>query len=146
MTKFFKKSKKPYLGAILGSFGHIWAEMNFPGEKGSVSFQIFQLSTILPKIRKNYSAISEKNAKMTDGQMENGDFIGPSLGRGSNKSRMLRRFKYLKSIYHRRALITCLFLVLLIFQLVPDDMNKFLAASLRYIFASLFCMSKREHL
>ena len=83
---------------------------------------------------------------MTDGQMENGDFIGPSLGRGSNKSRMLRRFKYLKSIYHRRALITCLFLVLLIFQLVPDDMNKLLAAILRYIFTSLFCMSKREHL
>ena len=47
----------------------------------------------MPKIRKNHRAISEKNAKLPDGQMgqktdrqaENSDFIGPSVGLGSKK-------------------------------------------------------------
>ena len=53
---------------------------------------MFQLSTIRLKIRKNYRAISEKNTELmdgqigrrTDGQTHNGDFIGPSIERGSN--------------------------------------------------------------
>ena len=38
MIKFFKKSKKPFLGAILGSFCSNFVKINFPGKKGSVSF------------------------------------------------------------------------------------------------------------
>ena len=50
MTKFFKKSKKTYFGAILGPFcpnlgiNEFWHK--------SASFSIFELSTIVPKIRK----------------------------------------------------------------------------------------------
>ena len=38
MTKFFKKSKKNLFWGNLGSFTQIWAKMNFPGKKSSVSF------------------------------------------------------------------------------------------------------------
>ena len=37
MTEFFKKSKKLYCGTIWPFFPS-YAKMNFPGEKGSVSF------------------------------------------------------------------------------------------------------------
>ena len=55
MTNFFKKSKKTYFGAmwplwpVLPQFG----EDEFFWKIGSVNFQIFQLFTIVPKIRKN---------------------------------------------------------------------------------------------
>ena len=55
MTNFFKKSKKTYFGAMwpfwpfLPKFG----EDEFFWKIGSVNFQIFQLFTIVPKIRKN---------------------------------------------------------------------------------------------
>ena len=52
MTKFLEKSKKPYLRSFWALFAQIWAKMNFPRKKGSVSFYIFQLSTIVPKMRK----------------------------------------------------------------------------------------------
>ena len=53
MTKFFKKTKKTYFGAILSAFlPKFGPKMNFPGEKEFVSFSIFKLSTIVPKIRK----------------------------------------------------------------------------------------------
>ena len=52
MTKFFKKPKKSALepsGCFLPTFG---PKLDFPGVKDSVSFSIFELSTIVPKIRK----------------------------------------------------------------------------------------------
>ena len=57
MTKFFKKSKKTYFGPFSALFARIWAKMNFPGDKGSVSFQLTSYS--------NYS-IDIKNQKKTN--------------------------------------------------------------------------------
>ena len=64
--------------------------MNFPGKKSTVSFQIFQLSIMMPKIRKNYCEISEENTKQrtknidrdrqTERQTDDGNFIRPSVG------------------------------------------------------------------
>ena len=52
-AKLFKKSKKRYFG---GHFGHFFPQirtkMNFPGKKGSVSFEILQLFTIVQKSQK----------------------------------------------------------------------------------------------
>ena len=77
MTKVFKKiPKEPILGTFWALFTQIWAKMNFPGKKITVSFQKFQLSIIVPKIRKNYWAISEENTKLTDRQTNDGDFWG----------------------------------------------------------------------
>ena len=59
MTKFFKKSKKTYFGPFSALFARIWAKMNFPGDKGSVSFQLTSYS--------NYS-IDIKNQKKTNDQ------------------------------------------------------------------------------
>ena len=54
MTKRSKKiPKNPILGPFWLLFAQIWAEMYFPGKIGSVSFQIFQLSTIIQEIREN---------------------------------------------------------------------------------------------
>ena len=50
---------------ILGPFRPNLGKMNFPGKKGPVS-----LYTIVPKIRKNYSAISDKNTKLTGAQTD----------------------------------------------------------------------------
>ena len=55
-TDFFKK--KTILGPFWPSFAQIWTKINFPGRKGSVSFQIFQLSTTVPKIRKKLMCYS----------------------------------------------------------------------------------------
>ena len=59
----FQKIQKTLFAAILDPFAH-WSKMNFPRKKGSVSFYIFQLSTILPKNRKTLWAISEKNSEI----------------------------------------------------------------------------------
>ena len=52
MTKFLKNPKRPILRPFWTLSNQIWAKMSFPGIKGSVSFYIFQLSTIVPKIQK----------------------------------------------------------------------------------------------
>ena len=65
---FSKNSKNSILGPFCASFAQILAKMNFPGKNGSASFQIFQLSTIVPKIRKNQGSIPEKNAELLDRQ------------------------------------------------------------------------------
>ena len=60
----------------------------------------------MSKIWKNYWAISEKNAELTDGQTgtrtdgqtDNDDFIGPSVARGSNKTSQFRKIQE-KSVY-----------------------------------------------
>ena len=84
MTKFFKKSKKPYLGTILSPFSSNLCKMNFP-EKRVLS--VSRYSNYLPSCQKSvkdYRAISNKNAKLRDGQTDNSDFLGPATGRGSN--------------------------------------------------------------
>ena len=45
----------------------------------------------MPKIRKKYGAISEENAELMERQTQtgNGDFIGASVGWGSNNSNQL---------------------------------------------------------
>ena len=68
--KIFQKTENPTFGPFWALFAEFWAKMNFPGKKGSVSFYIFRLSTIVPKIRKNYRTVSEKNAKLTDRQTD----------------------------------------------------------------------------
>ena len=50
MTKFSQKIL--FWGHFGPIFAQILAKMNFYGKKGSVSFLIFQLSTIMPNIRK----------------------------------------------------------------------------------------------
>ena len=60
--------------------------MNVPEKKKALS--VFRYSNCLPssqKLEKLYRPISEKNAKLTDGQTDNGDFIGPSVGRGPKR-------------------------------------------------------------
>ena len=53
MTKFFKKMQKTLFWGHSGHFLHkLGPKMNFTRKKGSVSFSIFDLSTIVPKIRK----------------------------------------------------------------------------------------------
>ena len=49
---FSKNSKNPVLGRFGALLPKLGPKMNFPGKKGSVSFSIFELPTILPKIRK----------------------------------------------------------------------------------------------
>ena len=70
MTKFFKKSKKPYLGTILSPFSSNLCKMNFP-EKRVLS--VSRYSNYLPSCQKSvkdYRAISNKNAKLRDGQTD----------------------------------------------------------------------------
>ena len=59
--------------------------MNF-SEKG---LSVFKYFNYLPswKESKKICSIPEKNAKLMDKQTNKGDFIGPSVGRRSNKSR-----------------------------------------------------------
>ena len=83
MTKFFKKSKKPYFGAM-------WRFWPFL-KKDSV----FKYSNYLPLCQKlektNMPFLSKMlNWRMgwmniqTEGQTDNHDFVGTSVGRGSN--------------------------------------------------------------
>ena len=92
MTKYFKKSKKLYFETILGTFCPNLCKMNFLGKKGST---YLKYSTYLPYLKtqkkKLISYFQEKcrtertTDKETDRQANNGDFIGPSVGRGPNK-------------------------------------------------------------
>ena len=53
MAKFFKKTQKPYFGAILGPFYPNLGKKDFPRKKRLYQLLILQLSTIVQKIRKN---------------------------------------------------------------------------------------------
>ena len=48
---FQKKSQKPYFGRILDTFAQIGYKNEFFWKKGSFSFSIFELPTIVPKFR-----------------------------------------------------------------------------------------------
>ena len=86
MTKFFKKSKKPYLGIILSPFSSNLCKMNFPEKRVLSVSRYSNYLTSCQKSVKNYRAILNKNAKLrdgqTDGQRDNSDFLGPAAGRG----------------------------------------------------------------
>ena len=60
--------------------------MNFPGKKGFLNFQIFQLSTTCKKLEE-IDDLSKKKAELMDAetQADNGNFTRPSLGLGSTK-------------------------------------------------------------
>ena len=90
--KIFQKIQKTLFWA---PFAQIWAQMNFPGKS---ALSVSRYSNYLPSCQKsdNYWDISVKNVELsnwrtdgrTDGQTDrqtNGDFIEPSVGRGSNK-------------------------------------------------------------
>ena len=52
--KIFQKIQKKLFGEPFWAlFTQISAKMNFPGKKPPAIFKIFQLSTIVPEIRKN---------------------------------------------------------------------------------------------
>ena len=86
MAKVFKKSKKLYFGAILVLFAKIWTTMNFPEKKKALS--VFKYSNYLPlcqKSEKTNEAFLRKIPNCwTDRQTDNSDFLGPSVGQGSN--------------------------------------------------------------
>ena len=85
MTTFCKKSQKPYFEAILSLSAQIWAKIKLSEEKESVSFKIFQLSTIVQKIRKknNDPLLRKMPNRQTVKKTDNSDFIGPSVRQGS---------------------------------------------------------------
>ena len=91
MTTFLKKSKNPIFGPFCLKFG----KNEFSWKK---VLSVFKYSNYLPSCQKfektneqflRKIAISKKNAERTDGQTENVDFIGLSVGRGPIK-RVLR--------------------------------------------------------
>ena len=63
MGKFFKESKNRIWGPFSVLFAQICPEMNFPGNKGSVSFEVFQLSTIMQKIQKKLMSHSQEKCQ-----------------------------------------------------------------------------------
>ena len=85
---FQKIKKTTYFGAILNTFCPTLGKNEFSWKKGLCQFLDIPIVYHRAKNKKNYSAFSEKNAKLMDGQkdrqIDNGDFIGPSIGRGSN--------------------------------------------------------------
>ena len=97
MTKFFKKSKNPIWGSILGLSCPNLGKNEFSRKIGQ--FLNIKLSTTVQKIRKNNDPFLRKMANwcsdrqtgrqagrwQTDRETDKGDFIGPSIGWGSKK-------------------------------------------------------------
>ena len=88
MTKFLKKSKKPYSGAILGPFCQCVRKKkkNSPGKRALL---VFKYSNYLPLHKKNRKKLMIQSSEKckTDGQTDNSDFMGPSVGGGSKKKK-----------------------------------------------------------
>ena len=80
----FKKSKKTYFGAISGIFCPYLSKNKFSWKKGLSDFRNSNYLPLCQKSEKTKRAISEENTEVTDRQT-NGDFTGPSVGRGSKK-------------------------------------------------------------
>ena len=80
--KIFQKIKKPNFGAILGPF---------PWSKG---LSVVRYSNYLPSYKKSAKTIepflrktpSWRVDRRIDGQTDNGDFIGPSVGQGPTRA------------------------------------------------------------
>ena len=85
MIKFFKKSKKPYFGTILGPFCLNLGENGFSWKR---RLSVFRYSNYLLSCQKSEKTIEPFLRKTPDGQTDwwtdrqtdNGNFIGPSVG------------------------------------------------------------------
>ena len=84
MTKFFTKSKKPYFGAILGSFWPNLGKNEFSWKKGPCQFLNIPITYHHTKNQKKLMLHSEKNGILREGQTDNDDFIGPTIGQEYN--------------------------------------------------------------
>ena len=82
MTKFFKKSRKPCFGAILGPFCPNLGKNEFSWKKELRQFLNVPIIYNRPKNQKKLMSHSGEKCR-TDvqkgGQTDNGDFIGPSV-------------------------------------------------------------------
>ena len=103
MKTFFKKSKKTFL-AFLPKLG----QKLFNLEKEGIFLSVFKYSNYLPSCQKSEKtnepllrkSLNWRANRPTDGQANSGDFIEPSVGRGSNINQnisktmdQLRRFQ-----------------------------------------------------
>ena len=94
MTKFFKKPQKPYFGAILGPFCANLGENEFSWKKELCQFLNILIIYHRSKNQKKIMSHSWEKCRTdggidTDGQTDNGDFIGrPSVGRGSKNTQV----------------------------------------------------------
>ena len=85
MTKFIKKSKKPYFGAILGTFCPILSKNEFSWKKGLCQLLNIPIIYHIAKNEKeliNHSWEKCRTDGRTDRQIDNSYFIGPSVERG----------------------------------------------------------------
>ena len=78
MSKFFKKSKKPYFGAILGLFCPYLGKNEFSWKKVLCQFLNIPIVYYHTKNQKKLITDSWEKCRQTDRWTENSDFIGPS--------------------------------------------------------------------
>ena len=76
MTRFFKKSQKPYFGATLILFHPNLGKKHFPGKGTQLVFKYSNNLFLWKKSEKTNQPILRKTPKLTDAQTDNGDFIG----------------------------------------------------------------------
>ena len=103
MTTFFKKSKKNYLGAILGLFCPCLGKNELSLKKGFCHFLDIpiiyhcvksqkKLMSYFWEKRRTDGRTDRQTHRLTERQTDNSDFIGPSVGQGSNKCSSLTNF------------------------------------------------------
>ena len=63
-------------------FTQIWGKKDFPGKRVLSGFKYSNYLPLCQKLEKANEFIPEKIAKLLDGQTDNSDFIGPSVGLG----------------------------------------------------------------
>ena len=81
----FQKSLKPYFRIILGPFCQNLGKNEF--FLGEIALSVFKYSNYLASCKKSEKTndlFLAKNAELTDRKTKKGNFIGPSVGRGSN--------------------------------------------------------------
>ena len=89
MTRFFKKSKKPYFGVILGSFCQNLGKKSFSEKKALSILKYFNYLLWGKKSEKSNNPFLIKIPNCwTDRQTEDSGFIGPSVAQGSKKSNL----------------------------------------------------------
>ena len=76
MTKFFKRSQKPYFGATLILFHPNLGKKHFPGKRTQSVFKYSNNLFLWKKSEKTNQPILRKMPKLTDGQTDIGYFIG----------------------------------------------------------------------
>ena len=85
MTKFFKKSKKTYFEAILGTFYQNFGKNEFSWKKWK---SVFKYSYYLWWCKKWERTNNPFLRKLPNWRTDNNDFIGPSVGQGSKISNL----------------------------------------------------------